>query len=107
MWVGGAPGSGGVSWILMCRLPTVFFLFFSMIGGEMVMGLVLVVKVCVGRIAMVVRSACCRLENPAREARGRSRGRQTITCIIGDTRGFTDDATAAHLDQINVDRIST
>jgi hypothetical protein len=83
------------------------FLFFSMVGGEMVMFVVLSVKVCVGRTVVDARSAACRLWIPAR---GRSRGRQTITCPRLHQRQHTyknETATAAHLDQINVNRIST
>jgi hypothetical protein len=42
------------------------FLFFSMVGGEMVMFVVLSVKVCVGRTVVDVSSAACRLWIPAR-----------------------------------------
>ena len=38
-----------------------------MVGGETLMRLVLSMKVCVREVGVVVLSACCRLENPARE----------------------------------------
>jgi hypothetical protein len=58
-------------------------------------------KVCVGEVVMVVCSAGVVLKTPRGKACGRSRGRQTTTCLVEDT----DDATRTYLDLINVDNI--
>jgi hypothetical protein len=87
----------------MCgRLMQFFFSFWSLRwrDGDVVMFLM---KVCVGEVVMVVCSAGCRLKTPRGKACGRSRGRQTTTCLIDDT----DDATRIYLDLINVDLISS